>query len=70
MSRIKDALIKPRKRKVRQEIADKRPDTQCSPLSRFAGTVILSRGKERRPDYYRYNLSYERLVNAYGTQEV
>lgn len=69
MSRTKDALIKPRKRKGRQEITAKRPITQCSPPSRFTGTVILSRGKERRPDYRRFNLSYERLVNAYGTQE-
>lgn len=69
MSRTKDALIKPRKRKGRQEIVDKRPDTQCSPPSRFTGTVILSRGKKRRPDYHRFNLSYERLAYAYGTQE-
>lgn len=69
MSRTKDALIKPRKRKGRQEIANNRPVTQCSQPSRFTGTVILSRGKERRPDYHRFNLSYERLVNAYGTQE-
>lgn len=69
MSRTKDMLIKPRKRKGRQEIADKRPGTQDSPPSRFTGTVILSRGKKRRPDYHRFNLSYERLVNAYGTQE-
>jgi len=69
MSRTKDVLIKPRKRKVRQEIADKRPLTQCSPQSRFDGTIILSRGKERRADYHRFNLSYERLANAYGTRE-
>ncbi|MEK3885829.1 hypothetical protein [Paenibacillus sp. PL2-23] len=62
-------LTKPQKRKGRQEIADKRPDTQYSPPSRITGTVILSRGKERRPDYHHYKLSYERLVNAYERQE-
>ncbi|WP_339323101.1 hypothetical protein [Paenibacillus sp. FSL W8-0194] len=63
MSRTKDALIKPRKRRGRQGNAIKRPITQDSPPSRFTATVILSRGKERRPEYYRYNLSYERLLN-------